>query len=536
MDMPATRRFERVHVYVDVSGSMDAVIPLVYGALLPLMEYLEPRIHLFSTQVEDIRPRDLRAGVVKTTCGTAIHCVAAHILRRKVRRAVLVTDGWVGQVPSQHLKALRRRRVRTNVVLTAGGDPSFAAALGARVFTLPPLPTPPGATGGPAPFPTPSNPTGGVDPMNEKRLESAEHVLPGHPDKLCDALVDAVVDHVRRGREGACAGDPDGQCGLEAAAVFGSLYLTGRVAARLDVLKDLHVERMAADVYRSAGYGEDSARHRWVPEPSGPGGGDPALHRRVRRGGAGGSPPLRRPGRVRGLCPGLPRDRLAAPRPLAGQPDRPGALRPPGPEGRRAGGARREGAGDGGDRRPPLAAREGVRVPQPPREERLALPAPVHRGGRGDGMRRPGHARHHPERRRHVRGRRPQRRQRPVRQEARGGRLRPHRPHRRGAWSGKDFHKVDRLGGLLARSLAKQAVVAAHAREALVTLEYAPGCDRPVRVRGQLDGKEVGSRLLRLLGDPEVANQAVWARYVNCPASLVELARWGHQVEGVGWE
>jgi hypothetical protein len=140
MDMPATRRFERVHVYVDVSGSMDAVIPLVYGALLPLMEYLEPRIHLFSTQVEDIRPRDLRAGVVKTTCGTAIHCVAAHILRRKVRRAVLVTDGWVGQVPSQHLKALRRRRVRTNVVLTAGGDPSFAAALGARVFTLPPLP------------------------------------------------------------------------------------------------------------------------------------------------------------------------------------------------------------------------------------------------------------------------------------------------------------------------------------------------------------------------------------------------------------
>ena len=104
-----------------------------------------------------------------------------------------------------------------------------------------------------------------------------------------------------------------------------------------------------------------------------------------------------------------------------------------------------------------------------------------------------------------------------------------------GAWSGKDFHKVDRLGGLLARSLAKHAVLRGLAGEAQVTLAYAPGCDRPVGVDALLDGRPVAN-LLERLGDPETANQAVWRDYVACAASLPELACWGHQQAGMPWE
>jgi S-adenosylmethionine synthetase len=372
--------------------------------------------------------------------------------------------------------------------------------------------------------------------MNEKRLESAEHVLPGHPDKLCDALVDAVVDHVRRGREGACAGDPDGQCGLEAAAVFGSLYLTGRVAARLDVLKDLHVERIAADVYRSAGYGEDSARHRWVPEPSGL-----AVVTQLCIGEfAEGEREARHLSDDQAVCVGYALDSPET-----------GWLPPAHWLARRIGRAlfdlrARKGAGQVGpdgkvlvtvetDGRRWRAMKVSVSVNHHERSDWLflrrfteeAVEAACAGLGtptitlNGAGMFVAGG----PNGDNGLSGKK-------LVVDAYG----PTIPIGGGAWSGKDFHKVDRLGGLLARSLAKQAVVAAHAREALVTLEYTPGCDRPVSVRGQLDGKEVGSRLLRLLGDPEVANQAVSARYVNCPALLVELARWGHQVEGVGWE
>ena len=43
-----------------------------------------------------------------------------------------------------------------------------------------------------------------------------------------------------------------------------------------------------------------------------------------------------------------------------------------------------------------------------------------------------------------------------------------------GAWSGKDFHKPDRVGGLLARRLALQCVHAKVGRRVRVQLEYRP--------------------------------------------------------------
>ena len=57
-----------------------------------------------------------------------------------------------------------------------------------------------------------------------------------------------------------------------------------------------------------------------------------------------------------------------------------------------------------------------------------------------------------------------------------------------GAWSGKDFFKVDRLGGMAARRLALESLLASDADEALVTLTYLPGGDRPARVDLLLDG------------------------------------------------
>ncbi len=58
-----------------------------------------------------------------------------------------------------------------------------------------------------------------------------------------------------------------------------------------------------------------------------------------------------------------------------------------------------------------------------------------------------------------------------------------------GAWSGKDFFKVDRLGGMAARRLALESLLASDADEALVTLTYLPGGDRPARVDLLLDGE-----------------------------------------------
>jgi len=67
-DRPVRR--ERVHLYLDVSGSMDWCLPALYAALRPLAGLVHQQVHLFSTRVHDLDLRDLVRGVRVTTGGT----------------------------------------------------------------------------------------------------------------------------------------------------------------------------------------------------------------------------------------------------------------------------------------------------------------------------------------------------------------------------------------------------------------------------------------------------------------------------------
>jgi hypothetical protein len=111
---------ELVHVYVDVSGSIGDLKAALYGALLESREYVHPSVHLFSTKVADVTFAQLRAGVCKSTGGTSIDCVAGHMQRNKVKRAVLLTDGYVGRPAGVHLSTLAKAVL--GVALTPGNS------------------------------------------------------------------------------------------------------------------------------------------------------------------------------------------------------------------------------------------------------------------------------------------------------------------------------------------------------------------------------------------------------------------------------
>lgn len=93
------RTAERVHIYLDVSGSMDSVIRPLYGAVSDCKDWVAEQVHLFSTKVEDISLTELLAGKLVTTGGTSIECVVRHMETHGVQRALILTDGFVG-VPS----------------------------------------------------------------------------------------------------------------------------------------------------------------------------------------------------------------------------------------------------------------------------------------------------------------------------------------------------------------------------------------------------------------------------------------------------
>ena len=102
---------EQVHVYLDVSGSMEHVLQALYGAVVDCQALVYPTVHLFSTKIADISLADLKHGKCISTGGTDIGCVAEHMDKYKVRRALIVTDGWVGIPKGQHLDILGRTQL-----------------------------------------------------------------------------------------------------------------------------------------------------------------------------------------------------------------------------------------------------------------------------------------------------------------------------------------------------------------------------------------------------------------------------------------
>jgi S-adenosylmethionine synthetase len=82
---------------------------------------------------------------------------------------------------------------------------------------------------------------------------AAEFVFPGHPDKLSDAIADALVQEASRRQKRALVG-------VEVAVHRNSVFVTGRIGC--EGAEEIDITGIVRDVYRSAGYGED-----WEPNP-----------------------------------------------------------------------------------------------------------------------------------------------------------------------------------------------------------------------------------------------------------------------------
>jgi S-adenosylmethionine synthetase len=85
------------------------------------------------------------------------------------------------------------------------------------------------------------------------KLHCAEFVFPGHPDKLSDAIADALVQEAAHREKRALVG-------VEVAVHTSNVFVTGRIGC--ESAEEIDVTGLVKDIYRSAGYGEF-----WLPEP-----------------------------------------------------------------------------------------------------------------------------------------------------------------------------------------------------------------------------------------------------------------------------
>lgn len=87
----------------------------------------------------------------------------------------------------------------------------------------------------------------------ETALHTAEYVFPGHPDKLCDAIADSLVQAAGRLEKRALVG-------VEVAAHRHRVYITGRIACM--GAERIDTDALVRGVYQTAGYGTP-----WFPGP-----------------------------------------------------------------------------------------------------------------------------------------------------------------------------------------------------------------------------------------------------------------------------
>ncbi|MCR4661855.1 MAG: methionine adenosyltransferase domain-containing protein [Clostridia bacterium] len=81
---------------------------------------------------------------------------------------------------------------------------------------------------------------------------TAEYVSPGHPDRLCDAIVNNIVNYV-------VSKDKDALCGLECAVHTNKVFIDGRIAAgkKKTVITEETIKNIVRKVYKDARYGNN---------------------------------------------------------------------------------------------------------------------------------------------------------------------------------------------------------------------------------------------------------------------------------------
>ena len=84
-------------------------------------------------------------------------------------------------------------------------------------------------------------------------LFTSESVSPGHPDKLCDRISDAILDSY-------LAVDPDSHVAVECMATSNKVIISGEVSSKHHISRN-EIENIARSVIAETGYTKDDA---WI--------------------------------------------------------------------------------------------------------------------------------------------------------------------------------------------------------------------------------------------------------------------------------
>jgi hypothetical protein len=125
-------------VYLDVSGSMNAEMPLIVGLLGQLSRHIRRPFWAFSDQVVPATIVNGRLNAA-TSGGTSMTCVIEHLASTRPAAAVVVTDGYIEPLQKKLLQ--RAAATRLHALVTRDGHPAALARAGIPYTQLGRLPS-----------------------------------------------------------------------------------------------------------------------------------------------------------------------------------------------------------------------------------------------------------------------------------------------------------------------------------------------------------------------------------------------------------
>ncbi len=118
-ELSVPRPLGTAQVYLDVSGSMNLEMPLVIGLLGRVRRFIRMPFWAFS---DVVKPARIVGGklVTETTGGTSLASVLEHIARTHPGSAVIVTDGYIENIPPELVA--KASSTRLHAIVTRGGS------------------------------------------------------------------------------------------------------------------------------------------------------------------------------------------------------------------------------------------------------------------------------------------------------------------------------------------------------------------------------------------------------------------------------
>jgi hypothetical protein len=118
----APKREGSAHVYLDVSGSMNAEMPLVIALLARVSRWIRRPFWAFS---DVVAPAVIERGQLKaqTTGGTSMKCVLEHVARTRPAAAIVLTDGYIETLDRKAVRAALAG-TRLTALVTRDGNPA----------------------------------------------------------------------------------------------------------------------------------------------------------------------------------------------------------------------------------------------------------------------------------------------------------------------------------------------------------------------------------------------------------------------------